>query len=116
MIFPLFFYSKYEQALDPYIFYNVPTEAVRATSQYVEVNLCCSMTIHYRVEVTFAGMRHCKHLPVRTMGRYKIEMSFAELSMKSGPSSKKYGDSVNFLDPFRAGYAVSLEVPNILDV
>lgn len=41
------------------------------------------------------------------MGRYKIEMSFAELSMKSGPSSKKDGDSVNFLDPFRAGYVVS---------
>ncbi|KAJ6640633.1 Fer-1-like protein 6 [Pseudolycoriella hygida] len=31
-------------------------------------------------------------------------MSFAELNMKSGPSGKKYGDSVNFLDPYRTGY------------
>lgn len=59
-----------------------------------------------RVEATFAGLRHCKNLPPRTMGRYKIEMSFAELNLKSGPSSKKYGDSVNFLDPFRDGYVV----------
>lgn len=59
------------------------------------------------MEVTFAGLRHCKNLPARTIGRYKIEMSFAELSMKSGPSSKKYGDSLNFLDPFRVGYVVS---------
>lgn len=35
-------------------------------------------------------------------------MSFAELCIKSGPSGKKYGDSVNFLDPFRAGYVVGV--------
>ncbi|XP_037045765.1 otoferlin [Bradysia coprophila] len=64
----------------------------------------CPHVANYRVEVTFAGLRHCKNLPTRTMGRYKIEMSFAELSMKSGLSGKKHGNSVNFLDPFRAGY------------
>lgn len=69
----------------------------------------CNKIARYRVEVTFAGLRHCKNLPVRTMGRYKIEMSFAGLNMKSGPSGKKCGDSVNFLDPFGTGYVVSEE-------
>lgn len=46
-------------------------------------------------------------LSVRTLGRYKIEICFAELSLKSGPSSKSYGQSVNFLDPFKTGCVVS---------
>lgn len=46
------------------------------------------------------------------MGRYKMEMSFAELNLKSGPSSKRYGDAVNFLDPFRAGYVVCSNATN----
>ena len=73
---------------------------------HIDESSCKKSTFH-RVEVTFAGLRHCKNLPTRTVGRYKMEMSFAELSIKSGPSGKKHGDSVNFLDPFRTGYVVS---------
>lgn len=38
------------------------------------------------------------------MGRYKIGFSFGDLWLKSGLSSRAYGNAVNLLDPFQSGY------------
>lgn len=56
------------------------------------------------MDVTFVGLRKWISVGNRTLGRYKVGLSFGDLLLKSGLSSKAYGNSVNLLDPFKSGY------------
>lgn len=58
------------------------------------------------------GLRNWRNVSGQTLGRYKISLSFGNLQLQSGLSSKSYGGCVNFLDPFKSGY---VELPEQLE-
>lgn len=69
-------------------------------------------TSAFRVDVTFVGLRNWLNITGKPLGRYKLGISFGDLWLKSGLSSKAYGHSVNLLDPFQSGY---VDLPEQLD-
>lgn len=73
--------------------------------------MSCIITAHFRVEVTFVGLRHWKKCPHKTLGRYLIDFVFGELQLRSGLSSKPFGCSMNLIDPFKSGYVTLPEDP-----
>lgn len=60
--------------------------------------------------MTFVGLRNWAQIPVRSLGKFKIQIALGDVLLTSGPSSKPYGHSFNLLDPLKSGYVVSLEV------
>lgn len=63
----------------------------------------------FSVDVTFAGLRMWNAAPIRAQGKFKVEIRFGELMLRSGPSSKAFHESVNFLDPFKSSLVVSMQ-------
>lgn len=61
------------------------------------------MNLFY-IEIIFIGIRNFEKLHCNTFGRYKIEITFGELKLQSGPSGKNLEKSFNFVDSFVSGY------------
>lgn len=58
--------------------------------------------------MTFVGVRNWSQIPVRSLGKYKLQVALGDVLLTSGPSSKPYGTSFNLLDPFTSGYVVRI--------
>lgn len=56
----------------------------------------------------FAGLRNIKECLSRTLGKYKMELCFGDLQLKTGPSGKNLNGSINFVAPFKSGYVVCI--------
>lgn len=58
------------------------------------------------MEVLFVGLRNAADLPSSTLGKYKMDLTFGDLQLNSGPSGKNLSGSINFIVPFKSGLVV----------